>query len=357
MPSKSLILGQSLFNIANGVAQYVPNGIQNPRAGMWIDELRFLVSMTPVAGVGAYNAQTILHDAIRIQVKVGKTELTSGFVGASIAAGVRDWSIDAGLALAETTDVGNVQAFGVGAFCWRFPKPMYLPENGVLDIAVQQQDDLGFPAKTLNVDIAALCREVPRGQEPKTTDVPFVANWFGAPVNNPGATNNPGNAGTVLSVVASSMQQSTSHDLRNRFRVPLRVTRFTATQWANANFEAPGTPTLNQSGPEVNAWVGGGAALVPALNNNIGQDSPLFQPTMMQIFDQDGQPIVRDQSSPGAIFAYADRAWRVDSILPPNGYFLVDANVVTTSAYRSSRLAVGMVGYRTIPVSDLGVAE
>lgn len=359
-PASPIIIGQSLFNIANGSTKFVPNGIQNPRAGMWVDELRFLVTMKgAVQGIGQ---QTILHDAVRFQVKVGKTELTSGYVGAALIAGVRDWAVDTTFGLATFTELGiEPAAFGVGVYTWRFPKPMYLPSNGVLDIAMQQQDDMAFtPARLMNVDIAAVCRTVPRGQEPTTVDVPFAANWFGDVLVNPGGTNNPGAPGVVLSVVASAVQQSSSHDLRNRFRVPLHVTRMAATQWAKADFEngaaIPGLAT-QQSGPEVSAWIGGGVALVPEFNGNVGADSPTFQPTKLQILDQDGHPIVRDMAPPGAIFAYVDRAWRIDALIPPNGYYMVDSTTVLTSACAATRVAVGMIGYRTIPVAELGVAE
>lgn len=360
--SKSLIIGQGLTGIANGVVKFVPGGIVNPRGGMMVDEIRFLVTMKPTVADPLTPFKTILHDACRFYCKVGKTELTSGYVGMSLAAGVRDWYVDCQIAH-DDVDPGWHDSYGVGVFTWRLPKPMFLPENGVLDIGVKQQDDLSFPASLLNVDIAVLCREVPKGQEPKMVDVPYVMAWYGGALVNPGAQVF-GSAGQPTVVVASAIQQSSTSDLRNTHRVSLKVTRFAATQWANGDFFLNTTNSYGkgaaaagqQSGPEYNAWIGGAAPLLSPANNNIGNASAPYSPTSLQILDQHGQPIVRDQASPGAIFAYADRAWRVQATLPPNGYYLIDATPVITSPFKASRLAVAVIGYRTIPVAELGVA-
>lgn len=313
MPAKSpILISKSLTGIVNGNAPFIPEGFKNPlNQGAWLDEIRFTITVER-ADAGAWFGSA--PDALRTAIRIGNTELTKGLIPAALLCMPRDWAGEFPSILAN--------------FLWRLPKPMYFPRNANLNVQVQQREDF-FTANPLlmSVDVAALLR--PTLEVPEFVHVPYASHF----------------TGTKTTSTTATTEVSTPNDLRNPFRDILNVSRFSFTDWALPEGYDPttGTPYTNGvQGQALGLWA-----------NGVG----MCGSNLVRLFDRNGQPGVRAKTPVGVFGAVNSRAWKVNAVLKPNDYFIAELTSVADSGVSAARLAVAMVGYRTIPLADLGAAR
>lgn len=314
MPANSpILIGQSVSNILNGSTQFVPEGFKNPlKQGVWIDEIRFTVTSRKVAG-GTWGGD--VPDALRVAIRLGKAELTKGLIPAALLCRPRDW-------LGEAPSV-------LHNFIWRLPKPLYLPQNGNVSVQLQQREDFQSSALRLDVDVALVCR--PTLEVPENVHVPYAAFFQGTMVTS-----------------GTTVEQSNENDLRNPFQQTLNIVRFALTNWATMPNTDDGIGAFAQN-PTF-----GIVSQVPGWTF----DAPgMCGANTIRLFDSDGDFGVRDVTPSGAFVALADRTWKVNAKLKPNNYFIVEMSTKLSTGYFKTRQAVGMIGYRTIPLAELGVAR
>lgn len=308
MPANSpILISKSLTGILNGGSPFVPEGLTNElKQGLWIDEFRFTMTTERVDAGTWYGPSP---DALRVAIRIGNTELTKGLIPAALLCRPRDW-------LSETPSI-------LCNFIWRLPKRLYLPENGNINVRVQQQDDFyaANPLK-MSVDVAVVAR--PTLDKPKFVDVPYASFYQGSLVTS----------GTVA-------DRSGENDLRNPFRELLRVVRFSATNWGTMHGGG------NLSDPTVGAFSVKEVRTLDAVG--------MCGANTIQLYDQDGDFGVRDVTPLGAFAALSDRSWKVDARLKSNAHFIADLSTTLSSGSVATRQAIGMIGYRTIPLSALGV--
>lgn len=299
------IVSASITGVVNGTSPFMPEGLRNPlQQGMYIDEFRFTMTTARVAGGAWYGG---VPDALRIALRLGNTELTKGLIPAALLGRPRDW-------FAESPSV-------LSNFIWRLPKPMYIPRQTTISVQVQQQEDFRTATPLLMaVDAAMVGR--PTLDNPKFVNVPYAAHFQGSLVTS-----------------GTTVDQSTRNDLRNPFRVPLHVNRFAATNWAVADGTDP-------------------TSSLPKLALGAPFDAPgACGANSIQLFDQDDRFGVRDVTPPGGFAALSDRSWRVDSTLASNAYFVADLSTTLSTGYSSTRQAIAMIGYRVMPITELGVSR
>jgi hypothetical protein len=203
---------------------------------------------------------------------------------------------------------------------------MYLPENANVNVQIQHKNDF-YSANPLKMDVDVAMVGRPTLDRPKYVDVPYAAHF----------------QGTLVSSATAVEDQSKESDLRNPFRETLRITRFAMTNWAAM------TAGSTESDPLTGPYTIREARTIDAVG--------MCGANTIQIYDQDGDHTVREVTPTGGIMAIGDRTWKVDAKLPPNAHFIANLSTILSSGYEMTRQAVAMIGYRTIPVTELGAAQ
>jgi hypothetical protein len=292
----------------NGAPVAIPEGFSNPNRGpALIDELRFYTTAAAppqgllklTASVGRQNiCQNVSLEAICKPLDQSQENITSG----------------------DTSYTPSATSSPFVTHVWRFPKPLYLPgEDGLLNVKLNLNNNEGqftngnLPA-SMPVIVAMLGRSLPEGYTPPSIiDVPFASDYR-TPVIQAAIGGGPLYA------------QSNTSDLRNNTLYKLYVQRFT---YALLGASGTGTPVTDPTGSARDCTV--------------------------RILGENGILGVRDQTPVGVLFHYGDRSWIVNSVLPPNGYYIVETEYQTFNV-ANPRLTIGMVGYRKVAIEDLGGA-
>ncbi len=268
--------GGGLFTLPEGLKQ-----TQN--AAVLVDELRF--DPVLISGLGT----------IRATISVGRQSICN------------DVPLDV---LCKPLDFSaNFNNFAVSARVLRFVRPLYLPDNGQINVGLRFVDPTGgahYVPIAFNVMVVG--RTLPSNfPAPAYIDVPFGSFW------QPPAS------------AVNFIAQSTPTDLKNGLAEDLEVKRFTFLPVGNAG-------TFNQLD---NLAASGNAKL--------------------QLFGSNGLLGVRDQTPAGALMHLGRLAWGVNSILPAGGFYIADLDYTVRAGFSSVVFYLGMFGSRKIPYAELGV--
>jgi hypothetical protein len=282
----------------------------NSKCAMLIDGVRIRVDeglayVTRVGGVSN------LMGAIWAGLSVGRVDLTRGLIPMSLFGRLQDTSV-------EFDVLPFITPVGFPSQClhavWRFKKPLYISPQRHINVKLYWNAGLtptgGGQPVTVNVTVSFFGRALPENYPvPATVYVPYMTSFVPNPFL---AANTP----TVL--------KSVPNDLGNPYREELRVTRFTGF---------------------CNSIITAGAVaeeLLLALANLI----------TVRMTEYRGGIVIRDQTSFGGAFDHTTRAWDVDAVLPPSGYYSTIINIGTiggiTAAGYSSQPTIALQGYRAL---------
>jgi len=289
----------------------------NPfKTSMLLDEIRFQVSAVNAAGVVQDGAFTDLTGVLHVQLDMGRTPLTKGFVPV--------WALGKQLdALLETSlvsAISNSRRF----VTWRLPKPLFVPPGEFVIPQFKLRGDLfnplaAVPAAGVNADVRVTYfgRSLPSDYPwPKNLHVPYVAAWS-APVLSSGDV-----------AITNYEVESTEADLVNSLNEPLRLQRFLGrlmTQVPNDSFSGVSAPgdTIDVGSQFLLVRMGGGT----------------------------GGIAVRDEVPFHHLFSAIDKAWTVGALLPPKSFFQAFLRTGDLSALAGPRRwvpQIAMVGWREV---------
>lgn len=281
--------------------------LENPFQGpMWLDEIRFRLP-------GGTQGQAWAN--LWVELKLGELPLTKGFVPIGLF----------GKVLSDSTIVGEngvAANYSPNVFTWKLPKPLYIPARELLRPTFYYDPysagEGGAPARTITVIYA--CRPVERGTPPPATmAIPWVT-FFKPPVIT-GITD------------GDRTDQSTPADLYNPHDEELHVQRFI------------GRLMVQDFGEDSYAM-----ELASALVNlSTGE---VTCGTLVSAQDSFNNILIRDRTPFAHVFDFLDRAWTVNCILPPKGFYLFTVDRLWAEALSTVVATVGisMVGWREVRV-------
>lgn len=277
--------------------------LENPfQAPMWLDEIRFRL---PDPG----NNDAVIVAAwssLFVELKLGSLSLTKGFVPISLFGKVLNDSVDS-----------EGGPYGSGLYTWKLPKPLFIPARELLRPTIYYAPFSGAPAKSVN--IIYCCRPLPRGTpEPKTLQVPWVSFFMPPMLANPNAVD--------------TTDVSTPGDLYNPFEQDLHVQRFIGRLMCQNN---GGEAQTNMS----------------IASANINQTTGILTVgTLVSAQDSMNNILIRDRTPFAHVFDFLDRAWTVNCLLPPKGFYLFTVDRLWAAYTREVTATVGisMVGWREI---------
>ncbi len=264
------------------------------KAPILIDEVRFLVRDLP-SGSGNYGPAsnpglTSMGHYLRASMTVGNHALTSRETPVWLMSPFRS-HVEALAGNANT--VTTTYAPGYALYRWRFPFPVFVREDEVLQTSLQCHANTNTNTEGLRVDIHYMSRVLPKHTPPPPwVPVPFVASYVG-------------NA-------SSAFARSNETDLHNPFNDPLHV------QWITGRIRT------SDSGAEDTNYSAG---------NSVTQEVELRAPS--------GQTIAGPL--PWLRLFDARRGWPVRFDLPPKQRIQVFFN---SDAGTDRAGDIGILGYR-----------
>ncbi len=287
--------------------------LENPFQGpMWIDEIRFrLPGGAAVTGAGQ------AWSSMRVELKLGNIPLTYGFVPISLLGKVQN-------DLAE----GVYSLGSPDCFTWKLPKPLYVPARELLRPTIYYDTYAGAPAKTVTIIYA--CRPVEKGTPaPSVLQVPWVT-YFQPPYLSC----------SLEAPAVNTTNQSAPSDIFNPWDEELHVQRFIGRLMIQNHGENSGYLGLSDAAMDMSTGAIRCGTLVSAQDsfNNI---------------------LIRDRTPFAHVFDFIDRAWTVNCILPPKGFYLFtleriwDTYVPPTATDFVpviATLGISMVGWREMRV-------
>jgi len=284
----------------NGLA--LQEGLKPPQSGpVLVDELRFqgfdstwLSANDNVAFIGT----------VRATISVGRQVLCND-VPLDVLCKVLDLNGE----FASLSSPGSARI-------WRFPKPLYLPDNGQINVQLRVFDPTGSVViPVVDWNVAALGRSLPTDfRAPDLIDVPFASFW-----NAPAS-------------IANFVAESTPSDLVNPFTTDLEVQRFSFLPLVSVNLADNRNNFIDDLGASMNA--------------------------LLQLFGENGILGVRDQTPAGDLMHYGKLSWVVNAILKPGGFFIADLNYTVNPLQGFTpkvAFMLGMVGSRKVHFAELGV--
>lgn len=285
--------GGGSFGLADSTRLESPFG-----NAMWLDEIR--LRMPSADGT---SSDATGWASLALELKLGNLNLTKGYVPISLFGKVLN-----------SDELSETQP---GKFVWKLPKPLFIPAREFLRPTMYLSPYSGAPASTVTIEY--VCRPLPKGtQTPETLQLPWVS-WYQTPMLATGSD--------------QVGDQSTPADIYNPWDEELHVQRFLGRLMVQgSNTEEANNMALCSA--EINLATG--ALTVGALVT--AQDSY-------------NNILIRDRTPFAHVFDSIDRAWTVNSILPPKGFYLFTfdrywTNWVGTS--RTAALGVSMVGWREV---------
>lgn len=279
--------------------------LKNPHGTpILIDEIRFNVQPANAAG----SADRHVAGDLRVQLKLGRVPLTNGFVPIwSLCLGVNQTF---GANAEQVVQQSGDRAVAPSLYTWHLPKPLYVPTGGYLDPLFQNAAVHFNTAKTCRIVYAGrvLSADAPI---PEKIHVPWATAFVGASKA----------AGT------DTTEQSREHHLVNPFDVPLKVQRFIGrlAQVIGSFAEAPSAGAVD-------------AAL---------------QLATIRMVDSGGRIVIRDPTPFNHVFSIKDRAWTVNAVLPPRGFYVAyfDERYSSLSG-NAIQVFLSMIGHRTVPFEE-----
>ena len=282
--------------------------LENPfQAPMWLDEIRFRLPTNFGKSWSSF----------RVELKLGEIPLTKGFVPISLF----------GKALNDSRRGGELD-FNRGipdSFTWKLPKPLFIPSRELLRPTMyfdSYSDEFGNPGESGTVTIAYACRPLARGTPtPKTLQVPWVTYYKPDFMTVPGAV--------------EKTDQSTPADLYNPWDQDLHVQRFV------------GRLMCQDRKGENDNNMGLASAII-----NLDTGLPTYG-TFVSAQDSFNNILIRDNTPFAHVFDFVDRAWTMNCVLPPKGFYLFTVDRLW-SGYENQEgpitatVGIGMTGWREV---------
>ncbi len=284
--------------------------LENPyQAPMWIDEIRFRLP-------GGTQGQA--WSRIWVELVLGQTPLTKGFVPIGLLGKVLNDSQIIG----ENGTAGNTDP-SPDVFTWKLPKPLWVPARELLRPTIYFEPYTGAPSKVVTIIYA--CRPVAKDTTPPSTlQIPWVT--FFKP---------PDLSCSAATPAVDTINQSTPADLYNPWDQELHVQRFVGRLMGRDLGEAQTHMSLASANINLNTGLPTCGTLISAQDsfNNI---------------------LIRDPTPFAHVFDFIDRAWTVNCVLPPKGFYLFTIDRLW-SAYVPAvafvaTVGISMVGWRDVPV-------
>ncbi len=285
--------------------------LENPfQAPMWLDEICFRL---PGDGDSGRN-----WSSIRVDLKLGQTPITHGFVPISLLGKVLNNSTVGG----EFEEVAS--ALLPNCFTWKLPKPLYIPARELLRPTIYFDPFSGSGSSTTPVTILYRCRPIPKGTPPpQTMQIPWVT-YFQPPYlalsGGPAANDRE--------------DQSTMSDIFNPWDEPLHVQRFVGRLFCQG-IKGEEQGNISLASAQVNLDTG---------NIEFG--------TTVTAQDSFNNILIRDPTPFAHVFNFIDRSWTVNALLPPKGFYLftIDRKWAEYNLAITATLGLSMVGWREVTI-------
>ena len=181
---------------------------------------------------------------------------------------------------------------GDGEIVIRLDEPIYLGANDIIHPTVRAP-----PAQDVMVQFTLIGRLTPERERGMELVLPYWTSYASPVVAS-------GNTGSF---------KSTRAQLNNQFRVPLRVKRLMGT-------------------------------VAPSGGIVTGEIAPI-DAVRIRVSDQDGNTLVRDPVNFNDLFQVRDHSWPVETVLPPNGYYIIHSDL-RAGSLPSVSFRISMLGYR-----------
>jgi hypothetical protein len=249
---------------------------------------------------------SIFGGIIACKLDLGTTKITNGFVPIWNFGRADDLSKE----LHVSTNLGvpyEVASF----FHWRLPRPLYVPEGGILTPTFQHR---GLLSQSLSVQISYSARSLDVKSQPKKLYVPYVASY----------------TSRVLDFTAGQpveTDESTETDLVNPWSEPLFLQRFTGRFYTKQDFSG----VINVA-----------EDVFPTLSND---------GTRIRIVDSGGRPIVQNPTPFRQVFSAPTRSWEMEGhVMDPHSHYRVFVRKTQPSfpvfGTVQGQAHVGVVGFR-----------
>ena len=277
--------------------------IKNPTSSpIWVHGIRFglvAASGSVLSGLGG---------AIGVKMNLGQTPLMQSYVPL--------W-----LLRTQTTDAELITQNSkfIYRYTWMFRKPLLMLPGQYLSPLFNYPGMLsGTDPATVAVQMTMLADIAE--SVPQTVSVPWACSFAAQK--------------TVAGTAALALPESRRTDLFNPHDFPLHIDRLT------------GRIMINQlDGDDEYAT---GVSTYPSANTNV------------RMFREDGSAIIRDPTAFAHAFSQPLKAWRMEGcVMPPRSYYqaVIDVDYSDSTAYGADAVIqpmIGLLGYRDIPLSQLG---
>jgi len=286
---------------------------------MWLDEIRFRLPINP----SAFDPPALAWSRLKVHLQLGDIPLTKDFVPISLLGKVLNSSL---------TCESNVGNGGPNLFTWRLPKPLFIPARELLRPTIyfeppQTTDSFEPPEKV--VTIIYCCRPLPRGTPtPKVLNIPWVT-YFKPPNMRVASPLAPGGGATP-----DRTDQSTPADLYNPFDEDMHVQRFVGR-------------LMHQDFGEEEGFMGLASADIDL------ETGVLKTGTLVSAQDSQNNILIRDRTPFAHVFDFLDRAWTVNCVLPPKGFYLFTIDriwdtYIPLEGPANITVGISMVGHREV---------
>jgi hypothetical protein len=206
-------------------------------------------------------------------------------------------------------------------FTWKLPKPLFIPARELLRPTFYLQTFPGAPSQVITVCYA--CRPLPVGTPtPKKLQVPWVAAFVPP----------------MLATGSDRTDVSTPADLYNPWDQDLHVQRF------NGRFMVQGNTITFGRGEE------GGNMTLASVEQDL-ETNLVTMGTTVQAQDSFNNILVRDPTPFQHVFDMVDRAWTVNAVLPPKGFYTFTMDrlwAAYTGDPVTATCGISMVGWREV---------
>jgi hypothetical protein len=282
--------------------------LENPFQGpMWLDEIRFRLP-DPLGFF--YHGRSWSN--IFCKLRLGNLPLTQGNVPISLL----------GKGLNDAAEASSLSIPGPPyVFTWKLPKPLFIPARDLLRPTIYYAPYAG--AEPVTVTVCYACRPLPVGTPtPKVLQVPWVAA-FVPPMQAAGVA------------AADRVDESQPSDLYNPWDQDLHVQRFVGRLMVQGD-----------DGEEERHM--GLASVTPDFQAGLSTNAT---GTLVSAQDSFNNILIRDPTPFAHVFDFVDRAWTVNALLPPKGFYQFTVERFWSQYPNQSITAtpgISMVGWREV---------
>lgn len=311
MPLSPMVLSAQITIAANRAAGEIGFGnttqLENPfQAPMWLEEIRVSYTWN-----SSDTSEVDEWAGFGLKLELGKLPITNGFVPLPLFGKVlSDSVLNVGSGASNDTTLSRM------CFTWKLPRPLFIEARQLLKPTLYVPT-MGSVAKT--VTLSYHCRPLPKGTpSPKMLQVPWVTSY--KPAN--------------LALGGSDQTDfSAPSDLFNPWNEELHVQRFLGRFLViDDNSELDGSMTVASA--QINLTTG---ALVCG--------------TLITAEDSFNNILIRDRTPFAHVFDAIDRAWTVNCICPPKGFYLFTIDRLWSGAPTqptTATVGISMVGWREV---------